>query len=203
MNSNVIIRRIDQTCDIVGGEDVLRQKGFYHIVEYVDTVKKINELPFDDVLNLIRSLILDGSIYKEFALHIINNGLLHDKYFEVDEYLNPTKNNLNKRLKVELNSDYDDVSESLDSQKERSDIFEKEMNVISKDYEQLYESNSNTIETYNTSKVLECLNTIKSLTSEAKEEHIEWIKKSITNMSDADYGKFMVTISELRNSNKQ
>lgn len=202
MNSNVIIRRIDQTCDAIGGGDILKQKGFYHVIDYVDTIKKINELPFNDVLNLIRSLILDGSIYQEFALHIINDGLLHDKYFEVDEYLNPTKNNLNEHLKAELNGDYDDMSEPLLSQKERSDIFEKEMNVISKEYEQLYESNSNTRELYNTNKALECLNTIKSLTSEANDEHIEWIRKNIAQMSDADYGSFMVTISELRSSNK-
>ena len=201
MTSNYIVIKIDQTCDVLGGYDLLKQKGFYHVIDYVNIVKKINELSFDNVLNVLRNLILDGNIYKEFALHLIDGGMLHDKFFELDEYFNPTKNNLNQQLKSELNLEYDDMSYSSELKNNAEGFMKEEMDIIKKDYQKLYESTiKNNTSSTSINKSL-YLNKIKEITSNTTEEHLDWISKNIIEMTDADYGTFMVTLSKVRESN--
>lgn len=199
MNSNLIIRRIDQTCDIIGGEDLLIQKGFYHIVGYVDIVRNINELPFEEVLSLLRSLILDGNIYSDFALHLLNGGMLHDKYFEIDENLNPTKNNLNYHLRFDFDSDDDDMSASTMSTEERENMMKIEIKSIEEEAKKAYESNrvSQQLISNHTSENLQKINNI---TLNTTLDNLDWLGKNILNMSDADYGTFMVLLSEIRSS---
>jgi len=198
MNSNLIIRRIDQTCDTLGGGDLLRQKGFYHVVNYVDIVKKLNDLPFEDILNTLRNLILDGNLYKEFALHLLDGGMLHDKFFELDEDLNQTKNNLNYQLMSELNFEDDDMSEFTISPKERDEMLRKEIESIEVESKRLYESNNIKNHTKSLIQASEHLVKIREITSNTTVESLEWIEKNITEMSDTDYGKFMVLISKIR-----
>lgn len=200
MNSNYIVIKIDQTCDVLGGYDLLKQQGFYHVIDYVNIVKKINELSFDNVLTILRNLILDGNIYKEFALHLIDGGMLHDKFFELDEYLRPTKNNLNQQLKSELNLEYDDMSYSSELTNNGDDFVKKEIDIIEKDYQKLYES---TIKKNAPSTLINkslYSNKIKEITSNTTQEHLDWISKNVTEMTDADYGTFMVTLSKIRDS---
>tara|TARA_R110001592_G_scaffold179925_1_gene421903 strand:- start:174 stop:779 length:606 start_codon:yes stop_codon:yes gene_type:complete len=198
MNSNLIIRRIDQTCDTLGGEDLLKQKGFYHVVNYVDIVKKLNDLPFEGVLNTLRNLILDGNLYQEFALHLLEGGMLHDKFFELDEDLNQTKNNLNYQLRSELDFEDDDMSEFSISPKERDEMLRKEIESIEVESRRLYESNNIKKHTKSLIHASEHLGKIREITSNTTIESLEWIEKNITEMSDTNYGKFMVLISKIR-----
>lgn len=199
MNSNLIVRKIDQTCDIIGGEQLLVQQGFYHVIGYVDIVKKINELPFEEVLSLFRSLILDGNIYSEFALHLLSGGMLHDKYFELDENLNPTKNNLNYQLKFDIDSDIDDMSEATMSTKDREKMLQSEIKSIEEEAKKAYESNR--VNQHPSSDYTsEHLQKIHSITLDTNVDNLDWLGKNILNMSDADYGTFMVLLSEIRSS---
>ena len=200
MNSNLIVRKIDQTCDIIGGEDLLVQQGFYHVIGYVDIVKKINELPFEEVLTLFRGLILDGSIYSEFALHLLNGGMLHDKYFELDENLNPTENNLNYQLKFYVDSEIDDMSGGATmSTKEREEMLQNEIKSIEEEAKKAYESNI-TNQHFNSEYTSEHLQKIHNITLDTNLDNLDWLGKNVLNMSDADYGTFMVLLSEIRNS---
>lgn len=199
VNSNVIVRRIDRSCDILGGIDELKSRGFYNIMGYVEIIKEINNKSFDEVLNIMRDLISDGSVYSDFALHILNDGMLHDKFFELDEGFNPTKNNLNYYFNNDLDID-DSMSSPYGGNYNAEDSLKKEINSLEEEAKRVYESNVQSANNLSIHLNEDSLSKIENLKIKISPEVTNWIDENIKNMSNEDYGNFMVYIASKRNN---
>ena len=197
INSNYIVRKIDRTCDILGGIDELKRAGFYKIMDYVEIVRSINEESFENVLSIFRNLIMDGNIYAEFANHLLDAGLLHEKFFELDDNFNPTKNNLSYHLRLEsyINDDEMDL-DSASSSKSKSNSIQDEIEKMEKEARRVYNDNLAQIQNISPNINGEALNQIRK---KLNPEITSWIESNIKNMSDEDYGKFMVYVAYNRN----
>lgn len=198
VNSNVIVRRIDRSCDILGGIDELKSRGFYNIMGYVEIIKEINNKSFDEVLNIMKGLISDGSIYSEFAVHILTGGMLHDKFFELDENFNPTKNNLNYYFNNSLDED-DSMSSPYLGEYSAEDSLKDEINSLEKEAKRLYESNTQSSSSLSMNLNADSLSKAESLKEKINPEVTRWIEDNVKNMTNEDYGNFMVYIASNRN----
>ena len=190
MNSNIIIRRIDQSCDILGGKEKLKEKGFNNIMGFNQIIQQMNEKPFEELWNILKDLILDEDIYKDFAFFVIKNSLLEEKYYELDENLNPTNQNINYRLEKEFNQNTE-TSE---------DFISREMKLFENESRTLYESTKQNNQTnININLDSEYQNKIEQLKTKLPPEIINWLKKNIKLLSNEDYGNFMVLMTLFRN----
>lgn len=190
MNSNIIIRRIDQSCDILGGKEKLKEKGFSNIMGFNQIIQQMKEKPFEELWNILKDLILDEDIYKDFAFFVIKNSLLEEKYYELDENLNPTNQNINYRLEKEFNQNTE-TSE---------DFISREMKLFENESRTLYESTKQNNQTnININLDSEYQNKIEQLKTKLPPEIINWLKKNIKLLSNEDYGNFMVLITLFRN----
>ena len=198
INSNYIVRSIDRTCDILGGIDQLRVKGFYNTMNYVEIVRGINEQPFENVLSILKNLIMDGNVYAEFANHLLEAGLLDDKFFELDDNFNPTKNNLSLHLRLESYGNDDDGMEldNISHPVVERDAIKEEIDKIEREARRIYDKNSLKTQTISPSINSQVLSEIRSKISP---EVNSWLESNIKNMSDEDYGNFMVYIAYNRN----
>lgn len=198
INSNYIVRSIDRSCDILGGIDQLRVKGFYNIMNYVEIVRGINEQPFENVLSILKNLIMDGNVYAEFANHLLEAGLLDDKFFELDDNFNPTKNNLSLHLRLESYGNDDDGMEldNISHPVVERDAIKEEIDKIEREARRIYDKNSLKTQTISPSINSQALSEIRSKISP---EVNSWLESNIKNMSDEDYGNFMVYIAYNRN----
>lgn len=190
MNSNIIIRRIDQSCDILGGESNLRKKGYNQTMGYNQIIQQLNEKDFETLWSILKDLILCGGIYKEFSLHIIEEGVLDECFFELDSDLNPTKNNINYRMSVELENDISIKEENLYN----------EIDTLEEESRKLYEHNSINSNIFNNLNVSrESEKKITKLKNKINPNVLNWMQENINKFSDEDFGNFMVFITLLRN----
>ena len=167
-------------------------------MNYVEIVRDINEQSFDDVLLIMRNLIMDGNIYADFANHLLEAGLLHDKFFELDDNLNPTKNNLSHHLRLGVYGDDDMSMNGVSSSTSSKDAIKKEIDSLEREARRVYELNVNATQIQSlapniNSEVLSEMR--KNLTPEIT----SWIETNVKNMSDEEYGNFMVYIAYNRN----
>tara|TARA_Y100000389_G_C17465994_1_gene525591 strand:+ start:4494 stop:5099 length:606 start_codon:yes stop_codon:yes gene_type:complete len=199
INSNYIVRKIDRTCDVLGGIDELKREGFYKMMGYVEIVRDINEQSFDDVLSILKNLIMDGNIYADFANHLLEAGLLHDKFFEIDDNFNATKNNLSYRLNLNSYEDDDmglsvnNVNDSIESK----DLIKEEIESLEREARRAYNNNSTQIQNLSPNINSQALSKVQSTLSP---EIVKWIESNVKGMSDEDYGNFMVYIAYNRNN---
>lgn len=190
MNSNIIIRRIDQSCDIFGSEDNLKKKGYNQIMSYSQITQQLNEKDFEELWSILKDLILYGGIYKDFSLHLIEEGVLDECFFELDSNLNPTKNNINYRMNVELENDFSIKDENLYS----------EIDILEEESRKLYEHNPTNSNIFNNLNVsMESEKKIKKLKNKINPNVLNWMQENVNKFSDEDFGNFMVLITLLRN----
>lgn len=199
VNSNVIVRRIDRSCDILGGIDELKSRGFYNIMGYVEIIKEINNKNFDEVLSILKSLMSDGSVYSDFALHILSGGMLHDRFFELDEGFNPTKNNLNYYFNDNLQED-DNMSSPYFGNYNAEESLKSEIDVLEKEAKRVYESNVHSANNFSIHLNGDSLRKTEELKRKINPEVTSWIDDNVKNMSNEDYGNFMVYIASKRNN---
>tara|TARA_B100000900_G_C20589096_1_gene720886 strand:- start:2535 stop:2960 length:426 start_codon:yes stop_codon:yes gene_type:complete len=140
---------------------------------------------------------MDGNIYAEFANHLLDAGLLHEKFFELDDNFNPTKNNLSYHLRLEsyINDDEMDL-DSASSSKSKSNSIQDEIEKMEKEARRVYNDNLAQIQNISPNINGEALNQIRK---KLNPEITSWIESNIKNMSDEDYGKFMVYVAYNRN----
>tara|TARA_Y100000389_G_C17380130_1_gene473896 strand:+ start:609 stop:1187 length:579 start_codon:yes stop_codon:yes gene_type:complete len=190
MNSNVIIRRIDQSCDILGGENNLKRKGHNNVMGYFQIIKQLNEKDFETLWSILKELILYDGIYKDFALHLIEEGVLEERFFELDNELNPTENNINHRIVNELESD---------NSFEKNELYD-EFYKFKENSRKIYEDNSegnNIFSNLNLSKESE--KKISKLKNKINPNALSWMQENIKNFSDEEFGNFMIFITLIRN----
>jgi len=149
------------------------------------------------VLSTLKNLMMDGSVYGEFASHVLNSGILHDKFFELDENFSPTVKNLNYHLSYDSNGSYNMMGMSnVDNYIKEEDLIKSEIKKMEKQAQELYKKSNANIG----------LN-IKGLNEDVSQhirkkigpEVCDWIEGNLNNLSDEEYGNFMVYIASHRN----
>jgi hypothetical protein len=189
LDSNFLIERINSTIRMLGSSSYLEEMGFHNILGYITIVKEINELNFEKVLNILRQLKLKGGIYGAFADHLMNDGVLNDNFFELDDFFNPTINNLKYHLENFENKDFENLKEQ----------YKKENEILNRQFQNIYENKKEKLDLIVTSNLEEKL---KSLEKKIGQNILFWLKNDIKTMSNEDFGNIMVLIMKYRNGER-
>lgn len=210
IDSNYIIKSIDQTCALLGGEAKLVNMGYDKVVGYISMISQINRLTVHRLANILHELHKTGGIYSDFAHHILHDSVLHDGFFTFDSELNPADDNLQKMFE-------DLIEEKNVSQKK------EEQDNKSIDYRFLYEKaqesgeilNTNLDSTYdpNFSKdqnkpisasfTKEYNNRLEGFKQKVDSRVLFWLENNVPNMSDDDYGMLMALIFKMKNEERE
>lgn len=192
MNSHFIARRIENSCDILGGQDRLESMGFHNVMGYVSIVKELNEMKVLEVFYIIETLMSMGKIYKKFAYHLVDENVLSDKFFEVDYEFNPTENNLNYLMKKSMYNESSESDKSLDSY-----YTEVEESKFEKIYNQLMAEN-------NEDKTIEKLlnyeqnKKILDFSNKIDKNVLNWLNFNVKKMSYEEFANFITLINKIR-----
>jgi hypothetical protein len=192
LDGNFIIERINNTIRMVGSASYLEESGFHHVLGYINIVKELNELSFERVLHILKTLKSKGGIYEKFYNHLLKDGVLSDNFFELDELFNPTTKNLNYYLKKDdfEDSEFNVLQRQLNEQND----------ILNKRYQMIYENeNKLSQESIINSGIDFKLN---KLESSIRQDVLFFLKNDIKRMSNEDYGTFMLLITKYRNGER-
>lgn len=212
INANLIVRRIDSTCDIVGGVEGYKTLGFQKTMGYIQLLRELNNMPNEYVANIIYDLYEMEGVYRLFAFHILNDGVLGDKFFNLNDELDESSDNV-KRLfneKVLKNKNNNEANISL------GEVMNKE----NEDIKKLYEKNNKPFKnaslesmrdetlknTYNNSQnkfELEYEKRKEKFKSKINPTIYNWVVSNVPNLSDEDYGMLMSLIYKTRNGEER
>jgi hypothetical protein len=213
INANFIAVRLYRTCDIIGGEDNLLKSGFHNIMGYLQIVKDLNIMSTEQVLGVLVDLYNKEGIYRHFAEHVLNGGVLQSSFFPVDENFNETDKNLRKMFNERVGGAfYNDSSVDVDSLNKRMEeeneklreLYEKNSKIIknasleslrNESLKKEYESSGSNFEDA-------FKKNIDSFKNKINPEIYNWIINNVPNLSDEDYGMLMSLIYKTRNDGK-
>jgi hypothetical protein len=163
---------------------------------YITIMKELNEMEVMEVFCIIEALASMGGMYKSFTKHLLNDEVLADKFFEVDEEFNPTKNNLREMMKKSMYSD--EIDDSVDFVKSDE---ESNLEKLYKEYQKKeLEINPQKKPSTNISNFInkEAREKIHNFKKNLDYSLVNWIELNIPKMSDEEYGMFMTLIAKTR-----
>jgi hypothetical protein len=207
VNANLIARRIDSTCDILGEEN-LKASGFYHVIGYILILKELNQMSNEMVANIICELNEMDGIYKSFGEHILNDGVLLDKFFELDNNLQDNNTNIkkiiqDKEVKEEENDDNSFLNIEHKFQEENEEIkklYENNKTAFKNSTLEILKNESlkQEYELSQNSFNAEFERRINDFKNKFNPTIYDWMVKNIPTLSDEDYGMLMSLIYKLR-----
>lgn len=203
-NVHSIARSIDNTCEIVGGEDNLINLGLNNVMNYIEILTSINKMDVHSVATLLYQLHSKEGIYREFSLHILREGILYDGFFTFDEELNPGKDNLERIFEEMISKkpkeSEDNIKKMLSEEEDKfKEIYEKNTRRIKSDinYSLKNDDMKNEYESsHNFNKMFD--SKINEFKSRFDKRIISWLELNVPNMSDDDYGMLMSLIYKIK-----
>lgn len=205
INANFIVIRIDRTCDIIGGKENFNKSMYYNVMGYNHIIKELNQLSNQNVASIIFDLHQMGSIYKDFSEHILNGGVLGDKFFLLNDEFEEEEDNIRKIIKEKSGTIKNETFNSEDVLEKENDILK---NVYNKNKKLFINKTSHiddeSKEQYDKSAM--SFNSEFEKRKELFEKKINptiynWIQTNVPNLSDEDYGMLMSLIYKTRNQN--
>lgn len=185
MNTNLIVKNIDLTIDILNQNLSYKDKkiidlGFHYVVGYIDIIKSLNQMSALDVSIIVKELRDEGGQYEDFSNHIISDNILQHSIFE--------------NLNIEENTFNAEVSEG-DKYKLFYEIYSKENSDLDiNDYQK---------EFYDKIKGELDSNLIKNQELEIFKNKIDynvmdWLKQNLRKMNSEDFYMFIQILYKLK-----
>jgi hypothetical protein len=184
MNSDYIIKNLkkakSQTKDF-------ENNFIINLPKYGTIINAINTKTTNELLELINELKnKDKELTKGFISHILNPGIISDKFFELDNTFGPTNNNIIKLINNNKEEDFED--------------FEKNIDYNSKLLDRQFKMSFNNNNSF--------LSSIKNDSYDKKIEDFylnkldnnlkNFVDNVIPNLTDEDFGNFMFLLTKKR-----